>query len=65
MARSSRATRRRPPELWLTFAIKVAGMVIAVHAAFTTRDPAAFGIAAFMLTGAQGAEDAIKSVRGR
>jgi hypothetical protein len=46
-------------------AIKVAGMVIAVHAAFTTRDPAAFGIAAFMLTGAQGAEDAIKSVRGR
>lgn len=53
------ATRNGSPavDLFITRLIKVAGVVIAVHEAATTRDPATFAIASFMLAGAQGAEN--------
>ena len=51
--------------LWITWAIKVAGIVLALHEGFTTRDPAVIGLAGFMLAGAQGAENALKGLRDR
>lgn len=53
------------PGLWITWLIKVAGLVIAVHEAFTTRDPVVFATASFMLAGAQGAENALKGLKER
>lgn len=51
--------------LWITWATKVAGIVIAIHEGFTTKDPYVIGMAGFMLAGAQGAENAIKGLKDR
>lgn len=48
----------------ITNLIKLGGFVIAVNEAFTTKDPATFAIASFMLAGAQGAENFLKGRSG-
>lgn len=51
--------------LWITDLIRLAGIVIAVHEALTSRDPGVFVIASFMLAGAQGGENVIKKVASK
>lgn len=57
--------RQAPPptdrvSLGITWAIKLGGIVIAVHETFTTHDPAAYAVASVMMAGAQGVENVIK-----
>lgn len=59
MAPPSQSERRG---LWLTDLIKLGGFVIAIHEAFTTRDPVVFATASVMMAGAQGAENVLKKV---
>lgn len=59
MAPPSQTERR---SLWLTDLIKLAGVIIALHEAFTARDPVVFGVASFMLAGAQGVENVWRRV---
>lgn len=49
----------RAPALFVTNVIKVSGLVIAIHEAFTNRDPVVLGLAAFMLAGAQISEELV------
>lgn len=51
--------------LWFTRLIKLGGFFIAIYNTVTTKDPAAFAIASFMLAGAQGAENILKGAKER
>lgn len=48
----------------ITNLIKLAGLVIAVHEAFSARDPVVFATASFMLAGAQASESALLGRKG-
>ena len=52
----------RAPALIVTNIIKVSGLVIAIHEAFTTRDPVVLALSAFMLAGAQISEELVLAV---
>jgi hypothetical protein len=47
-------------DLLIARLIKLAGALIAVHEAVTSRDPATFAVASLMMTGGQGAENVIR-----
>lgn len=65
MKTASESPQIRGPALWLTLivtnAVKLTGIAIAIHEAFTKSNPSAtiLALAAFMMAGAQISEDAI------
>lgn len=57
-------TRSDPrPGIAITYLIKAAGILIAVHEAFTTKDPVVIGLASFMLAGAQAGANFLEGIK--